>query len=177
MFIKSKQLYILIGDDRTGKTTLQKLLIKKLCGHAYDRLPTNLIFPITHADIKRKYQTASFGNRSYQEKIGEYGTVDNYFNNHFRPADISFISSHLVLEDVDAMIRNGRERFYNVNGVFFSNSITLNMPANASISALDWNERFEIENTWSDVENTISDQLNTIADSIVTLLINRTSVS
>ncbi|MGE7775073.1 hypothetical protein ACQKLP_10130 [Chitinophaga sp. NPDC101104] len=51
------------------------------------------------------------------------------------------------------------------------------MPANASISALDWNERSEIENKWPDAENTILDQLNTIADSIVTLIINRTGVS
>ena len=39
------------------------------------------------------------------------------------------------------MIRNGRQRFYNVTGVFFSNSIELGPQQNEEIAALDWNER------------------------------------
>src|SRR5258708_36028743 len=116
MSIKSKQLFILIGNDRTGKTTIQRLLIEKLCGHTYDRLPTNLRFDIVHPEMKRKYRNISFGNRSYQEKISEYGTVDEYFINHFNPADISFISSHLDIGHITDMIRNGRQIFYNVAG-------------------------------------------------------------
>ena len=61
MTIKSRHLFILIGDDRTGKTTLQKLLIEKICGQTYERLPTNLRFDISHPEIKRKYQNISFG--------------------------------------------------------------------------------------------------------------------
>ena len=124
MTIKSRQLFILIGDDRTGKTTFQKLLIEKICGQTYERLPTNLRFDISHPEIKRKYQNISFGNRSYQEKIGEYGTVDEYFQNHFSQADISIISSHLDIGHITEMITNGRQRFYNVTGIFFSNSKT-----------------------------------------------------
>jgi hypothetical protein len=177
MTIKSKQLFIIIGDDKTGKTTLQKLLIDRLCGFGYDRLPVNKQFDIKHSEIKRKYQTISFGNRSYQEKNDEYKTVDNYFQNHFQPADIAFISSHLVLSDVQQMISNGRNLFYNVNGIFWTNSITNNGVVNAQISSLDWNERFVITNPHSDNEQVIQRQLGQIADSIVALLINRTSIS
>jgi len=177
MIIKSKQLFIIIGDDKTGKTTLQKLLIERLCGFGYDRLPVNKQFDINHPEIKRKYQSISFGNRSYQEKISDYETVDNYFQNHFQQADIAFISSHLVLADVQQMMANGRNMFYNVNGIFWTNSMESNGAANAQISSLDWNERFVITNPHSDNEQVIQRQLEQIADSIVDLLINRTSIS
>ncbi|MCC7332192.1 MAG: hypothetical protein IT232_06245 [Flavobacteriales bacterium] len=177
MTIKSKQLFIFIGDDRTGKTTIQKLLIDRLCGFGYDRLPVNRQFDITHPEIKRKYQSISFGNRSYQEKIGEYETVDNYFQNHFRQADIAFISSHLVLSDIQQMIANGRNLFYNVNGIFWTNSIESNGTVNSQISSLEWNERFVITNPLSENEQVIQRQLEQIADNIVALIINRTAIS
>lgn len=75
------------------------------------------------------------------------------------------------------MISNGRNLFYNVNGIFWTNSITNNGVANAQISSLDWNERFVITNPHSDNEQVIQRQLGQIADSIVALLINRTSNS
>jgi hypothetical protein len=177
MTIKSKQLFVLIGNDRTGKTTLQKLLIEKICGYAYEKLPTNKIFDILHPEIKRKYRTISFGNRSYQEKKDDYGTVDEYFQNHFQAADISFISSHLSEADIRQMISNGRQRFYNVNGIFLTNSIESSPEDNSQISLLDWDERFVIENQTTADNNQIDRQLNSIADSIVFLLANRTSVS
>lgn len=177
MTIKSKQLFILLGNDMTGKTTLQKLLIEKICGHTYDRLPTNLRFDISHPEIKRKYQNISFGNRSYQEKIGEYGTVDEYFQNHFNPADISIISSHLNLGHITEMIRNGKQRFYNVTGVFFDISINTNPAINSQIALLDWNERLVIENPITEDERRIDRQLNAIADNFVVFISNRTSIS
>lgn len=175
--IKSRQLFVLIGDDMTGKTTIQKILIDKLCGHTYDRLPVNLRFDIIHPEIKRKYQTISFGNRSYQEKISDYGTVDEYFKNHFNAADISFISSHLDIVHLTDMIRNGRQRFYNINAVFFSNSIAASGQANSDISLLDWDERLYIQNEWTDEEWRMNRQLNSIAESILFFVVNRTSVS
>lgn len=177
MTIKSKQLFIILGDDKTGKTTLQKNLIDQLCGFGYDRLPVNRRFDITHPEIKRKYQNISFGNRSYQEKIGDYISVDNYFQNHFQQADIAFVSSHLVLSDVQQMISNGRNLFYNVNGIFWTNSIESNKALNSQISLLEWNERFVITNPFSDNEQVIQRQLEQIANNIVSLLINRTSIS
>lgn len=177
MTIKAKQLFILLGDDRTGKTTIQKLLIERLCGHGYDRLPVNLKFDITHPEIKRKYKDASFGNRSYQEKASEYGNVDEYFQNHFNPADISFISSHLNVGHIIEMIRNGKQRFYNVNAVFFSNSIVSNGQQNSDISILDWDERLIIDNVWTDNEWKMNKQLEAIADNIVFFVVNRTNIS
>jgi len=55
--IISKWAYILIGDDRAGKTTFQKHLM--------------------------------------QEKMGEYQSVENYFNHYFKDADIAILSSHV----------------------------------------------------------------------------------
>lgn len=177
MTIKSKQLFILIGNDRTGKTTLQKMLIEKLCGFGYDRLPVNSQFEIIQPEIKRKYTNISFGNRSYQEKISEYKTVDSYFQNEFKPTDIAFISSHLVYADIQQMIANGKSLFYNVNGIFFTNSIESNTLINSQISSLDWDERFVITNPHSDNEEVIQRQLEQIADNIVQLIISRTSIS
>ncbi len=44
MTIRSNQLFIIIGNGNSGKTTLQKILMEKICGQVYDRLPTNLNF-------------------------------------------------------------------------------------------------------------------------------------
>lgn len=115
--IKQKHLFVLIGDNNTGKTTLQKVLIERICNEYYDRLPTDTILDIKHPEIKRKYRRISFANRSYQEK--KYETVNDYFENHFRDACVAFVSSHLVLEDIEQIIINGRQRFFNVYGVFF----------------------------------------------------------
>jgi GTPase SAR1 family protein len=177
MLIKSKQLFILIGDDRTGKTTLQKTLIEKLNGSKYSTLPTNLLFDIYHPEIKRKYQTISFANRSYQEKIGTYGTVNEYFENHFKEADICIVSSHLVITDIIEMIRNAKQRFYNVTGIFFENSIKQSKQANEQISLLEWDERLFIENALTDDNARIHYQLNAIAESFVTFLSNRIGIS
>lgn len=176
MTIKTKLLFIIIGDDRTGKTTLQKLLIEKLCNTSYDRLPTNISLEITHPEIKRKYKRISFGNRSYQEKRSEYGTVEEYFSNHFNDCEISFISSHLVANEIDQMISQGKRRFFNVNAIFFSNSINQNLLSNSQISEFNWDERFLIDNPLVQ-EKSIHNQLNLIAENVVDLLINRTKNS
>ncbi len=170
-------LFILIGDDRTGKTTLQKLIIERLCGIQYKKLEVNLAFNIMHPEIKRKYLKASFGNRSYQEKQDVYETVDNYFSNHFNPTDIAFVSSHLNATDIEEMIRNGKEQFYNVIGVFFSNSIEISRALNSQISTLNWDERLLVDNPITTDADIITRQLVTEADSLIYFLINRTSIS
>jgi len=50
--VKSKQLFVLIGDDRTGKTTFQKMLIEKICKENYERLPVNTKLDIKHFTLK-----------------------------------------------------------------------------------------------------------------------------
>jgi hypothetical protein len=178
MTTKSKMLFVLIGDDRTGKTSLQKLLIDKICKEDhYDRLYTNKIFDIVHPEIKRKYKSISFANRSYQEKLHDYKTVDNYFQNFFKQADIAFISSHLIENDIRLMIENGQKLFYNLTGVFWTNSIQNNHTGNSQISLLNWNERLVIDNQVTNNEEQMENQLNAIADDIVIFLMNRISIS
>lgn len=179
MTIKSKQLFVLIGDNLTGKTTLQKLLLKKITmvDRTQSRLPTNHVYNIIHPEIKRKYETISFGNRSYQEKIDTYETVDGYFKDHFGDADIAFISTHLVLPDIQQMIICGRGLFFNVVGVFWSNSIANDLIKNSDISLLDWDERLLISNNTIEDQEQIMNQLDLIAENIVDFLINRTGIS
>lgn len=176
MIIVKKMLFVLIGNDRTGKTTLQKLLIKKVCGIDYTKLKTNLAFDINHPEIKRKYNKISFGNRSYQEKKNVYNTVNEYFEKHFNDQEIAFISSHLNESDLNEILINGKRRFYNVIGVFFTNSINQNTVSNRDISELNWDERLVIENPISNDENVINEQLEKIADSIVFQIVNKTNV-
>lgn len=177
MTVQSKLLFILIGDDKTGKTNLQKYLIKELCNQSYDKLPVNVSFNITHPEIKKKFRNISFGNRSYQEKRSDYGSVDNYFEQHFKAADICIVSSHLVESDIEQMILNGKKQYYNVIGVFFSNSIKSNSTLNSQISLLNWNERLYIENPTIEnhEEDLIKAQLKSIASNFVYSLINRTN--
>jgi len=175
MIIKKKLLFVLIGNDCTGKTTLQKLLIEQLCGVQYEKLPTNIALNIKHPEIKRKYSKISFGNRSYQEKIDKYGSIDDYFSNHFNEQKIAFISSHLNKNDLENMILNGHRKFYNVCGVFFTNSIDVNKSLNSEISTLNWDERLVIENPKVEPKQ-INSQLKKISENITELLINMTRI-
>lgn len=179
MTIKSKMLFVLLGDDRTGKTTLQKLLIDKITASGwYEKLPTNQVYDIVHPEIKRKYQTISFANRSYQEKKEDYyKSIPEYFQLHFGDADIAFISSHLVEADVREMILHGKRLFFNVIAVFHTNSIANNATSNHNISQLDWDERLVIENPLLEDDRLILEQLNSIAENFVTFIANRTSIS
>lgn len=177
MIIKRKMLFILIGNDSTGKTTLQKMLIEKLCGIKYETLKTNLAFDIKHPEIKRKYNKISFGNRSFQEKKTTYQTVDEYFEHHFNEQKIAIISSHLNKSDLSEMLKNGKRMYYNVTGVFFTNSIEQDPPTNRKISELNWDERLVIENPTSENKEVILKQLDKIADNIVIQLVNKTNAS
>ncbi|HHG86635.1 MAG TPA: hypothetical protein ENJ82_17935 [Bacteroidetes bacterium] len=177
MIVKKKLLFVLIGDDKTGKTTLQKLLVHRLNGRMYKRLDINKGVNITHPEMKRKYSKISFCSRSYQELIEKYGSVDEYFKDHFNEQRIAFISSHLNVKNIEDMIRNGKERYYNVCGVFFSNSIETNRAKNAEISILNWDERLVIENPFLKSDKEIKKQLGKIADNLTALLINKANMS
>ena len=45
--MQTRWLSVLIGNNDAGKTTLQKRLIRHLCGLEYTRLDTNVLFNIT----------------------------------------------------------------------------------------------------------------------------------
>lgn len=91
----SRWAYILVGNNDTGKTSFQRNVVSELCGIKYDRLPRNIVKDINHPRAPRKLRTIFTSNRSYQEKIGEYKTVENYFSVFFREADICFLASHV----------------------------------------------------------------------------------
>lgn len=174
MPITKKLLFVLIGNDKTGKTTFQKRLIEKLHGITYTKLECNNAYSVKPDLLDDKELRISYANRSYQEKANDYGgTVDNYFaDNHFNPTDIAVISSHLNRQDVEDILRNGKERFYNVIGVFFTNSIAINPGLNAQISALNWDERLVVENPHAS-GSVIDKQIDENADSFADLLIKR----
>ncbi len=145
--MKSKIAFILLGEDCTGKTILQKKLISYLTDKGvYEKLPRNQVFHITHKSIPKIFNTISFMNRSYQENIQEYVSIDNFFENFFKNADIAILSSHLISRDIERMIYCLKVRFFNVVGVFFSNSLEQNYIENSIISQLNWNERVILEN-------------------------------
>ena len=175
--MRSKWLFILLGENNTGKTTFQKHVVKLLSNDNRDyRLDCNLLFQITHPHIIRKICNFSIGNRSYQEKIRDYGSIDDYFNNHFKDADFSIISSHVsgCVDDVKEMIKYGHRKFYNVCGLFFENS-TVNHPTqNQEISNLNWDERWFVENPKNEDENVHMEQLDRGAKEFVQMLIART---
>jgi hypothetical protein len=164
-------LYILIGNDKTGKTTLQKKVIERLCGFHPARLNTNSVFEVTCLDAPRRLATLFAANRRFQEKKAEYKTVKDYFDNFFKEASVGIISSHITSaqSEIDEMIQEGKRRFYNVVGVFFSNAI--NNEARQISSELNWDERVYLENPHSDneeiIQGNISDAANYLADLII----------
>lgn len=165
-----KKCYILIGDDRTGKTSFQKYVIWYLCGtDKFTKLNTNLIHQINHPESPRKLNTLFTINRSVQEKMDEYKTVKNYFECYFRDADICILSSHShdnSIQQVIEMIDELRARYYNVDGVFFSNSLN---PLTSEISKLNWDERIFIENPNSpeNWENQIDNQARLFSEMVI----------
>jgi hypothetical protein len=141
-----KNCYILIGDDLTGKTTFQKNLIFHLCGLEKIRLDTNLTNNINHPESPRKLKTLFTMNRSIQEKMGEYKSVENYFINYFEDADICILSSHShgnSINDITQMINIMTSKYYNVEAVFFTNHLN---SFTSEISKLNWNGRVIIQN-------------------------------
>ncbi|MBG0810335.1 hypothetical protein IY145_13225 [Methylosinus sp. H3A] len=168
--------YILIGNNDTGKTSFQKHLVSDLCNLQYQRLPRNFLTDITHPRMPRGVATLSTMNRSYQEKIVDYGDVASFFQSHFKEADICILSSHAHTPSIDHvrdMIRELRRRAYNVAAVFFSNGY--NNEA-AEISLLDWDERLWLDNPPLEQEAAIQSQIARLANEFAHLLIARATI-
>ena len=143
VMLLSKWVYVLIGDDKTGKTSFQKKLAKMLCGENYKSLPRNRLFKIYGQNMEDNDLKIFFSNRSIQE---QNLNAHDYFEKEFQDADVAILSSHLVLEDIKQIIDESHLRYYNVGGVFWTNSIIYNNELNQKISLLNWNERFVIDN-------------------------------
>lgn len=177
MRTQARWIFVLVGNDGTGKTTFQKCLIRILTEENRDvRLDCNLRFDITHDNFPRKIRTLFIANRSLQEKMpDDYKSVDDYFDNHFKQADVCLISSHLVEEDIAKIVQRCHRLFYNACAVFFSNSVGAHANENTLISELNWDDRWQIENPLIDEdEEARVRQIDAAARSFVQMLIERT---
>ena len=172
----SKWAYVLIGNNDTGKTGFQRFLVSELCNRQYERLPRNLLSDITHPRMPRRVATLSTMNRSYQEKIPEYGDVANFFRSYFQEADICILSSHAHAPANDQLretIRELRLRAYNVAAVFFNNGYNADA---AEISILDWDDRLWLDNPAAGTEAAVRSQIEQLANEFAHLLVARAAL-
>ena len=162
-----------MGDDRTGKTTFQKELIRYLCNKDYTKkVNSNSVHIINHPTAINCFDTIYIAGRSYQELYSDIQIYldDIVFSNS---ADVYVLSSHLNKADIDYMIKESHKRFFNVGGVFWENSVNSNPGANKDIALLNWDERFFVENKQSDCEKHIFVQIQKLANNFARLMIVR----
>jgi len=164
--------FILIGNNDTGKTSFQKYLVAELCNVHYERLRRNIVTQVNHRRAPRKWDTLFTCNRSFQETLDQYQSVENYFENFFQDADKCFLSSHShggAREHVAQVIRELQRRHFNVAGVFWSNAFDEEA---RTISLLPWQERLWIDNPVEE-DTAIEGQLRRLAREFTELLIER----
>jgi len=168
----SKWVYILIGNDLTGKTTFQKELLTELCGKPFkDRLACNIVWDID-AKFNSRLKNIFLINRSLQEKDFNDKVAD-YFTTSFHDADICILSSHLKKQDIEDAISECHKRYYNVGGVFWENSIYNDPVTNKEIASLNWDERFVLPNTFQTESDLWQKQISGLAKEFCTLLLER----
>lgn len=166
--------YVLIGDNNTGKTSFQRYLVEALCGHYYDRLPRNVVKPITHPRAPKRLEALFTANRSYQEKVDEYKSIENYLDKFFEDADICVLSSHShgsAIDEIREMFRGLTFRGYNVAGVFWSNEFGSN--ARKISREIPWQERLWIENPKMKSMQKVPQQIKAQAFEFAEMLIAR----
>lgn len=141
-------IYLLVGVNRTGKTSFQRHLVNYLC----DENRTNVK---GHWDVNlrapRRTLSLFVANRSYQEVAkGEHGSVERYFSSEIfsgklRP-NVVILSTHsdnVSMPDINEILISARRRCFNVAGVFFSNDTGAKQH---EILTLNWDERLWVEN-------------------------------
>lgn len=175
----SRWLFVLIGQNDSGKTSFQRHLIDYLCDRAYTRLPRDGVFEVRHPRAPRNFAAIACANRSYQEKRAENGSVENYILRVVPEADVTIVASHAGpsdIPDVQQILRFGRRRGYNVAAVFFDNALS---STTTDIAELDWQERLLIRNPpvrdSESQEQKIQEQLRLAAVQFGDLLIARTA--
>ena len=93
-----KKVYILLGDDKSGKTTFQKYLIEELLGIKYSRMQSDLVLDVRHT--KCKYPYIYFIGRSIQERNKVHENIEKHVNQVMQCEDTCFfLSSHIVVYD------------------------------------------------------------------------------
>lgn len=176
----SRWVYILVGDDKTGKTTFQKEVLEILCSEHRDKLNCNVIFPISYPHAKSKLENLFLMSRSYKEKedLGDYTSISDYFNNHFikgSSSDVIILSSRLNNSHLQSIIEECHKRIYNVAGIFFSNSYDVTI--NHNLSLLNWDERLWFDNPEVDKNSDKwEEQIHNIAVEFVKMIVNRADI-
>ena len=169
----SRWIYVLIGNNDTGKTTFQKRLICHLTGLDYKRLDRNISFEVTHKYAPKKLNKLFLMSRSFQESKGEYQTVSRYFEEYFKADDICILSSHAQvssMSEIEEMIYEGRKRKYNIGGVFFSNA---DSEETEKIAQFSWDERLYLKNPWIEKDSEWKKQIDCLAWEFSEMLIRR----
>lgn len=168
--------YILLGNDKTGKTTFQRLLTNELCLRNSQNLKPNFCGEIQHPRMPSGLETISVMNNSYQEKKHIYNCVDDFFKSHFKEADICILSSHVdgnCIAEIEEMMANLRSRAFNVAAVFFDNAWDSDC---AKIANLNWDEKLWVQNTPLRSPDAIDAQLSRLAREFASLLIARSAL-
>lgn len=166
--------YILVGDNNTGKTSFQRVLIEALCGRAYGRLPRNVRNDITHPRAPKKLGTLFTVNRSYQETATEYKSLANYFDKFFEDADICILSSHSrgsAIDEIREMHEYLTSNAYNVAGVFWSNDF--GVQSQRISKEILWQERLWIQNPHLKNADKVPDQIRKLAYEFAEILVER----
>ena len=119
-------------------------------------------------------RTLFTANRSYQEKINDYKSIENYFENFVKDADIVVVSSHShgsSITDIQQMFGQLTAKAYNVAGVFWSNDFGVD--AIKISSQVPWQERLWIENPVLTDADSIKLQIRARAFEFAEILVER----
>jgi hypothetical protein len=172
-----KRMYVILGNGDSGKTTIQKYLRRILTGgELVHNLPTNNVRPVTHPVLAQKYDKVFIGGQSFQES-GRYSSVEEYFG--FLEAQrvgLAFMGSWVKNAGyVDLMIREAHRRWWEIYGVFLTNSINRDRNENRQIMAARWNDQLILDNPETARVNVeqIKDQLRRAAETIVQSLVEK----
>jgi len=163
--------YVLVSDDRTGKTTLQKEILLRLCGiDNFRRLDSNQEYRISNVLMPSSVKTLYLIGRSYDE---QGVTASNHYSLSFHTSDIVFLSFHAKITNVPEIAKLFqllRADFYNVSGVFFQNCQTT---AAREIARLNWDEVIWLNNPLLKNTDDAPSQLRDIGTRFSRFLVDR----
>lgn len=165
--------FVLVGKDRTGKTTIQRHIASELCNIPDPKpLPSNSYYAVCDSRLPPTLATLFVMNRSLNEQ--KFTTVKEFFSKGFRDADLCVMAAHsddLVV--IREMIEELRRRCYNVAGVFMSNDDFANL---SKVSMLDWDERLWFMNHRVQEQEEVEEHLWRRARDFIAFLVKRSAI-
>lgn len=168
MVLKESWVFVLLGNNNTGKTTFQKKILYKLFGWKYDKLPSKKVHVLPAG--YNMHETIFIMGRSLQEWLGKV-TVPGMFKNDIEEADIVVLSSHVddsygCMEDIRQMIEYGHLYGYNVCAIMFENS-DRSTARYQSAMAMPWDKRIYFVNPRTSSESRMEAQLEQLATEFI----------